>query len=76
MTPKTEAQEIRQATRENGRYSVLHACELCGKGVGASYYSDDRCNHLGVGVTLHLACARKVAKMTDDEAKAALRKAP
>jgi hypothetical protein len=71
--PRTEAQEIRQATRENGRYSTLHACELCGKGVGATFYSDDRCNEMGVGVTLHLGCARKLAKMSVEQVKETLK---
>jgi len=70
---RTEAQEVRQATRKNGKYSTLNACELCGKGVGASFYSDDRCNEMGVGLVLHCGCARKLAKMSIEQVKEALK---
>lgn len=56
----------------------MNPCELCGKSVGASYFTSD---HHGIwghqGLTLHEGCARKLDAMTSREQwLAALAKAP
>lgn len=61
----TEAQVDRQTTRKSGKYSKMNECELCKKGCGHNYYSDDRCNKYGVGLTLHSKCLAKVENLDD-----------
>ena len=42
-----------------------YRCELCNLDAGADYYSDSRCNTLGVGVVLHARCAVVLAPLPD-----------
>lgn len=52
----TESQEVRQSTRENGKYSSMGKCENCGKPVGHKYYSADNWNEVGKGFMLCRKC--------------------
>jgi hypothetical protein len=73
---RTEAQITRAETRESssGKFSKLNPCECCGKGAGANYSSDDRCNDTGFGVVLCKRCAKKLATLSDAEYLAAFTK--
>ena len=58
--PRTPAQAERQATRKAGRYSTMNRCHLCGRGVGADYYSSSNHNdEHGLGLVLHAECCTK-----------------
>jgi hypothetical protein len=65
----TSAQVERQVTRRNGKYSKMNPCQACGKGCGARYFSDERCNHVwkGLGLVLCAKCCTKLSEMTDEE---------
>jgi hypothetical protein len=52
--------------RSAGRFDKLNPCEGCGKSAGESYFSDSRCNTLGVAVVLCEACATKAETMTTE----------
>lgn len=56
---QTAKQISRQRTRKDGRYSTMNACEYCGKGCGAEYYSAANCNETGKGLVLHEKCVEK-----------------
>lgn len=62
----TWQQSERQASRDGGgRYNKLNPCECCGRGAGANYYSDERCNATGYGLVLCKRCCAKLAKLDD-----------
>lgn len=50
------AQEERQRTRENGRYAKMRKCEVCGKPLGANYYSALSSAFTGKGLVLCRRC--------------------
>lgn len=63
----SDAQKIRNGKRDSsGRYTA-HTCECCGKPAPMEYLSDDRCNSTGFGVVLRKSCAKRLAKLSDEE---------
>ena len=66
MCNPTSAQNSRQAHRDGKGKYIKNPCDLCGKGAPLeNYFSDDRCNKTGFGITLHSRCADKLAKLDD-----------
>lgn len=77
MTPKQQERQHAQH-RQGGQYGRMNPCELCGKGVGADYFTSDhhgKPGFGGAGLILHKACAAKLDAMPQDAALAALGKA-
>lgn len=58
MTERSYAMDVRQTTRENGRYSDMNKCEVCRKPVGERYYSALSANDTGRGLVLCKACCK------------------
>jgi hypothetical protein len=78
MKQPSYAQCERQRTRsKNGQYEKMASCELCGKPVGAKYYSDERVDSKfgGLGLTLCKKDATKLSKLPDAEALLLLQEA-
>jgi hypothetical protein len=68
--PQAERQRVRSSA---GKYEKLNPCEVCGRGAGASYYSDERVNGCfeGRGLVLCQRCAERLGGL-DDAAAAKL----
>ncbi len=79
--PMTAAQTERQHDqfRDGGKYHTMNPCELCGKGVGADYFTSKHHGEKlfgGKGLILHKACCTKLDAMSEDDALKALHLAP
>lgn len=73
---KTNAQLERESARGASGKFIANPCELCGKGASmTSYWSWEHCNDHGIGVTLHARCSKKLEKMSEAAALAALKEA-
>jgi hypothetical protein len=78
LAKESHAQRERQKTRESdGRYADMTKCEICGKGVGNNYCSDERVDEKfqGLGLTLCLKDGKMLANLPDEEALRLLKEA-